>query len=197
MRYVTNSKNEPVVISRSGEVLIYDDSNRERERHKLPYGSTLSVIDGDVVKAGDPLANWDALTRPIISEYSGTAHLENVEEGVTVMRQIDEVTSVSTLVITNASKSSSVNKGVRPVVSLKDDDGNEVKIQDPSCRSNKFRNGLLLLSDGQKITKGEVLLIPNNHNKRYVWRPSEDLLNCLRHVPRRMQVAGNGYSIFW
>ena len=50
MRYVTTQK-EPVVISRSGEVLIVDSSGREKERHKVPYGATLSVVDGDKVNA--------------------------------------------------------------------------------------------------------------------------------------------------
>src|SRR5690606_29408518 len=72
MRYVTNGKGDQIVISRSGEVLITDDLGRERERHKVPYGATLLVKDGLPLKAGTPLANWDPLTRPIITEYSGT-----------------------------------------------------------------------------------------------------------------------------
>src|SRR3546814_14305156 len=88
MRYVTNDKGERVAISRSGEIAIYDDSRRERERHKVPYGATVIVGDGDIVKAGQRLANWDPLTRPIVSEYAGTVRFENVEEGATAARQI-------------------------------------------------------------------------------------------------------------
>ncbi|HXD05594.1 MAG TPA: DNA-directed RNA polymerase subunit beta', partial [Burkholderiaceae bacterium] len=65
MRYVTNPKSEKVVISRTGEVLVTDDNGRERERHKIPYGATLSADDGLVVKAGAVLATWDPHTRPI------------------------------------------------------------------------------------------------------------------------------------
>jgi DNA-directed RNA polymerase subunit beta' len=72
MRYVTNGKGAQIVISRSGEVLITDDHGRERERHKVPYGATLIVKDGMVIKAGTALATWDPLTRPIITEYAGT-----------------------------------------------------------------------------------------------------------------------------
>ena len=60
MRYVTNSK-EPVVISRSGEVLIVDSSGGKRNVIKLVW-ATLSVVDGDKVNAGQPLANWDPLS---------------------------------------------------------------------------------------------------------------------------------------
>ena len=92
MRYVSNGRGEQVVISRTGEVLVQDDSGRERERHKVPYGATLQVMDGNAVKAGKVVATWDPHTRPIITEYSGKVHFENVEEGVTVAKQIDEVT---------------------------------------------------------------------------------------------------------
>ena len=94
MRYVSNARNEKVVISRNGEFLIEDDSGRERERHKAPYGSTLLVNDGSTIKAGSVMATWDPHTRPIISEYAGRVRFENVEEGITVAKQIDDVTGL-------------------------------------------------------------------------------------------------------
>ena len=90
-----------------------DDNGRERERHKVPYGATLTAVDGEVVKAGTQLAQWDPLTRPIITEYAGTVRFENVEEGVTVAKQIDEVTGLSTLVVIDAKRRASSTKGVR------------------------------------------------------------------------------------
>src|SRR4029434_1793382 len=110
MRYVTNGKGEQIVISRSGEVLITDDLVRESERHTVPYGATLIVKDGMAIKAGTALATWDPLTRPIITEYTGTVKFENVEVGVTVARQIDEVTGLSTLVVIDAKRRGSVTK---------------------------------------------------------------------------------------
>src|SRR5690242_4775055 len=92
MRYLSNAKGDKVVISRSGEVIIADDNNRERERHKVPYGATLQVSDGDQVRAGKQVANWDPHHRPIITEYAGTIKFEHVEEGTTVAKQIDDVT---------------------------------------------------------------------------------------------------------
>jgi DNA-directed RNA polymerase subunit beta' len=71
MRYVTNGKGELVVISRSGEIVIADQHGRERERHKVPYGATLTVKADQQIKAGTVLANWDPLTRPIITEFAG------------------------------------------------------------------------------------------------------------------------------
>ncbi|MGB7183533.1 MAG: DNA-directed RNA polymerase subunit beta', partial [Burkholderiaceae bacterium] len=104
MRYVTSGKGDQVVISRSGEIIIADDAGRERERHKVPYGATLHSLDGAEVKAGATVATWDPMTRPIITEYAGKVKFENVEEGATVARQIDDVTGLSTLVVIDSKR---------------------------------------------------------------------------------------------
>ena len=127
MRYVTNGKGELVVISRSGEIVISDPHGRERERHKVPYGALLGIKADQSIKAGTMLASWDPLTRPIITEFAGRAKFENVEEGVTVAKQVDEVTGLSTLVVIDP-KRRGATKVVRPQVKLLDASGNEVKI---------------------------------------------------------------------
>jgi DNA-directed RNA polymerase subunit beta' len=168
MRYVTNAKGEPVVITRSGEVLIQDDNGRERERHKVPYGAILQAGDGKQVRAGAVLATWDALTRPIITEYGGTVKFENVEEGVTVAKQIDEVTGLSTLVVIDAKRRGSSSKGVRPQVKLIDERGEEAKIAgtDHSVTISFPVGALITVRDGQTVAVGEVLArIPQESQK--------------------------------
>ncbi|HEX8886101.1 MAG TPA: DNA-directed RNA polymerase subunit beta', partial [Noviherbaspirillum sp.] len=168
MRYVTNGKGEQIVISRSGEVLITDDIGRERERHKVPYGATLIVKDGMTIKAGTALANWDPLTRPIITEYTGTVKFENVEEGVTVARQIDEVTGLSTLVVIDAKRRGSATKSLRPQVKLLNEQGQEVKIAGTEhAVTIGFQVGALItVKDGQQVSVGEVLArIPTESQK--------------------------------
>jgi len=159
MRYVTNAKGEQIVISRSGEITITDDNGRERERHKVPYGATLMVLDGRAVKAGTQIANWDPLTRPIISEYAGTVKFENVEEGVTVAKQIDEVTGLSTLVVIDAKRRGSTVKTVRPQVKLIDQAGEEVRIAgtDHSVTIGFPVGALVSVRDGQQVGVGEFL----------------------------------------
>ena len=89
----------------------------------MPYGATLLVRDGEPVKAGQVLATWDPHTRPIITEYAGRVQFENVEEGVTVAKQIDEVTGLSTLVVIDPKRRGSAQaKGLRPQVKLLDDE---------------------------------------------------------------------------
>ncbi len=159
MRYVTNAKGEQIVISRSGEVTITDDNGRERERHKVPYGATLMVLDGRAVKAGAQIATWDPLTRPIISEYAGTVKFENVEEGVTVAKQIDEVTGLSTLVVIDAKRRGSTVKTVRPQVKLINEAGEEVRIAgtDHAVTIGFPVGALISVRDGQQVGVGEFL----------------------------------------
>jgi DNA-directed RNA polymerase subunit beta' len=169
MRYVTNARKEPVAISRSGEIIIADDSGRERERQKVPYGAMLMVTDGAKIKAGAVLATWDPHTRPIITEYAGRIRFENIEEGVTVAKQLDDVTGLSTLVVIDPKrKASSAAKGLRPQVKLLDETGNEVKITGTETLVNiTFQIGsIITVKDGQDVAVGDVIArIPQETSK--------------------------------
>ena len=158
MRYVTNGKKELVVISRSGEIVIHDEHGRERERHKVPYGAVLTIKADQAIKAGMILANWDPLTRPIITEFAGKINFENLEEGLTVARQVDEVTGLATLVVIDPKRRGAA-KVVRPQVKLIDASGNEVKIPgtDHSVTIGFPVGALVQVRDGQDVGPGEVL----------------------------------------
>jgi DNA-directed RNA polymerase subunit beta' len=169
MRYVTNARSELIAISRSGEILIHDEHGRERERHKVPYGATLLARDGESVKAGHVLAMWDPHTRPIITEYAGRVRFENVEDGVTVVKQTDEVTGLSTLVVVDLKRRGTAQaKGLRPQVKLLDERGQEVKIAGSDLPVNiTFQIGCIItVKDGQEVSVGEVLArIPQETSK--------------------------------
>jgi DNA-directed RNA polymerase subunit beta' len=158
MRYVTNTKGELVVISRSGEIVIHDEHGRERERHKVPYGAILTIKADQTIKAGTILANWDPLTRPIITEYAGTVKFENVEEGLTVAKQVDDVTGLATLVVIDPKRRGAA-KVVRPQVKLIDASGKEVKIPgtDHAVTIGFQVGALIQVRDGQDVGPGEVL----------------------------------------
>ncbi|MDR2000854.1 MAG: DNA-directed RNA polymerase subunit beta' [Zoogloeaceae bacterium] len=160
MRYVTNPRGEKVVIARSGELVISDENGRERERHKVPYGATLSADDGKQIKAGKILATWDPHTRPIVTEYAGTVKFEHVEEGSTVAKQIDDVTGLATLVVIDPKRGSkSQAKGLRPQVKLLDTAGQEVKIHgtDHSVAITFQVGSIITVKDGQPVSVGDVL----------------------------------------
>jgi DNA-directed RNA polymerase subunit beta' len=158
-----------VAISRNGEIVISDDNGRERERHKVPYGATLIVADGAKARAGQQLANWDPLTRPIITEYAGEIRFENVEEGVTVAKQIDETTGLSSLVVIDPKRrGTSTTRGLRPASKLIGPDGKEVKLATGDMPVNyTFQIGAIItVKNGQQVNVGDVLArIPQESSK--------------------------------
>src|SRR5262245_52849099 len=169
MRYVTNAKGGRVGSARRGGRSTHDGNGRDRERHKVPYGATLQVNDGEQVKAGKVLAMWDATSRPIVTEYAGRVKFEHVEEGVTVAKQVDEVTGLSTLVVIDPKRrAGSAAKGVRPQVKLLDDNGDEIKLAGSDLSVNiTFQLGsIITVKDGQQVSVGEVLArIPQETSK--------------------------------
>jgi DNA-directed RNA polymerase subunit beta' len=170
MRVVTTVRGELIVVARSAEVIIADDHGRERERHKVPYGATLTVKQGDTVRAGVVLATWDPHTRPIVTEYAGKISFQNVEEGVTVAKQIDEVTGLSTLVVIDPKQRAGAQSKIvlRPMVRLIDDEGQEVKLSGTETSvSVTFQTGsIITVEDGQHVGVGDVLArIPQESSK--------------------------------
>ena len=170
MRYVTSARGDLIVITRTAEVVISELTGRERERHKVPYGAMLMVMDGQAAKAGTTLATWDPHTRPIITEYSGRVKFEHVEEGSTVAKQIDEVTGLSTLIVIDAKRRGTASKAgvVRPQVRLIGDDGMEVKVAGTDIPVNITLHvgSLITVKDGQEVKVGDVLArIPQETTK--------------------------------
>ena len=179
MRYVQNGKQELIVISRSGELIIVDpDTGRERERHKVPYGATLKIRPDEVVEAGRQLAAFDPMTLPIITEYAGTVRFENVVDNITVMNQVDEVTGLSSMVVIDPKRTVTTQKGgkkgsaaqnvIRPVVHLIDENGEEVKIPgtEHAVTIQLPVGAVIVVRDGQTIHQGEVLArIPRESQK--------------------------------
>ena len=168
MRYVTNAKSEKVIISRNSEFIIEDDNGREKESHKVPYGATLLGSDGDKVEAGSVMAQWDPHTRPIISEYAGKVKFENVEEGVTVQKKIDDVTGLSTLEVIDAKQKVGSSKGTRPQIRLVNEKNEEVKLINSDSPVNvTFQKGYIItVNDNQDVAVGDVLArIPQEASK--------------------------------
>ena len=84
LKTVHHAKGHWVAVSRSGELGVIDEFGRERERYKLPYGAVITVKDGEAIKAGQIVANWDPHTHPIVSEVAGFVRFLDFIDGVTV-----------------------------------------------------------------------------------------------------------------
>jgi DNA-directed RNA polymerase subunit beta' len=120
-------------MNRHGEIVIQDETGRERERYGLTYGAKLYFGDGDKVKQGQLLSEWDPFSVPILTEVTGIVKFGDVIEGVTMTEQLDEVTGLS-----RKSIMESKDADLRPRISLKDEHG-----QDPEDPQRGERGPLL------------------------------------------------------
>jgi DNA-directed RNA polymerase subunit beta' len=168
IKLVQHSQGHNVAVSRSGEITVIDESGRERERYKVPYGAKININDGDAVKAGDVLANWDPHTHPVITEMAGRIKFFDFEDGITVNTQTDDVTGLSSLVIIDPKQRGSVGKELRPMVKLVDADGNDLKIPETDIPANYFlpAGAIVNMKDGDEVGVGDVVArIPQESSK--------------------------------
>ncbi|WP_077343582.1 DNA-directed RNA polymerase subunit beta' [Pseudocolwellia agarivorans] len=167
-KYVTNSENHLVITSRSSELTVIDEHGREKERYKVPYGSVISKQDGEELQAGDIIANWDPHTHPIITEVGGRVQFVELIDGVTMVRQTDELTGLSSIVVTDAGQRSSAGKEMRPMVKLVDAKGNDVMIAGTEIPAQYYLpgNAIVNLEDGAEVNIGDALArIPQESSK--------------------------------
>jgi DNA-directed RNA polymerase subunit beta'' (EC 2.7.7.6) len=154
-------------VSRTGEIGVIDANGRERERYRIPYGAAILVKDEQQVEGGQRLARWDAHTHPIVTEIAGRIHFEDFEDGITVTRESDDITGVSTLVVTDP-KGRTGGRDLRPVVALVDDHGKTLSFpgtEIPATYSLPPR-AVLGVEDGAKVEVGDVIArIPQELSK--------------------------------
>lgn len=148
-----------VAVSRSGELTVLDSQGRERERYKVPYGAEISVHDGDSIEAGAVVATWDPHTHPVITEVAGTLKFSDFSEGVTVQRETDEVTGLSSLVVIDPKQRSSAAKDLRPMVKLVDEKGEDLNIAGTDIPAHYVlpAGAIVNLEDGAKVNVGDVI----------------------------------------
>src|SRR5205809_5280354 len=147
---VEGKEGDLVVMNRNGEVAIvdYPEPKRERERERYPvvYGAKLKKRDGDKVKAGEMVAEWDPYTIPILTEVAGVVKFGDILEGVTMEEKVDERTGLSTKVIVDTK-----DLDKRPRVSIKDRDGKTQRL--PS--SENFARYPLPVGAHINVTEGQ------------------------------------------
>jgi DNA-directed RNA polymerase subunit beta' len=154
---VTTVKNREgflIVMTRNGELSVYDQTNRERERYQLVYGAKLLLKENDAVERGTLIAEWDPYSTPMISEVGGTVAFDDLEEGVTMTEQFDAVTGLSHKVII---ESKSTDK--RPKLLIMDEKGNPIVIPG-SQRVARYMlpvGANLVVSDGSELKPGDVI----------------------------------------
>ena len=148
-----------VAASRSGEIAISDENGRERERYKVPFGATIKVKDGEQAQAGETIANWDPHTHPIITEVDGVVQFKDIVDGVTVTESVDEITGLSSVVVTDAKQRSGAAKDMRPMVELVDGKGEALKIPGTDLPAQYFLppGAVVSIADGGQVKVGDVV----------------------------------------
>jgi DNA-directed RNA polymerase subunit beta' len=167
-KFVTNSDKKLVITSRSSELTIIDEMGRVTENYKVPYGAIVSKGDSQPVTAGDTIANWDPHTHPIITEVKGKVQFVDLVDGITMVRQTDELTGLSSIVITDAAQRNARGKEMRPALKLVDAKGKDVMIAGTEIPALYYLpgNAIVNLEDGADVGVGDALArIPQASSK--------------------------------
>ncbi len=157
-----------VAVSRSGELSVLDKVGRERERYKVPYGAVIKVHDEDACTAGDVVANWDPHTHPIITEVAGIVKFSGMEDGVTIKRQTDEFTGLSSISVMDTGERPTAGKDMRPAVTLIDENGEELTLAGTNVPAHYFLPPMATvnLEDGSRVEVGDIIArIPQEGSK--------------------------------
>ena len=163
---VTTEDGSEVVLSRSSEMLILDDQGREKARYRLQYGAKLLKKDGETVKAGQILAEWDPYTIPIVTEKEGTAHYVDLVDGISMREVIDETTGIGNRVVLDW-KQQAGGSNLRPRITLRNEDGEVINLPNGlEARYFMSMNAILSVENGSKVKAGSVLArIPRESSK--------------------------------
>src|ERR671930_1110390 len=151
---VTRNDGTLVVMNRNGEVVVVDDSGRERERYQVIYGAKLLVKEGQKVEPGTMVAEWDPFAMPYLTEVGGTVRYEDIIEGVTMTETLDEVTGLSRRTVIE-----SRDPEARPRITIRDADGNVKDLASINQPASYFlpQGAIITVNDGDEITPGEVI----------------------------------------
>ena len=158
-KFVVNDEGKLVLTSRNTELTVTDAFGRTKEHYKVPYGTVLNKADGQEVSAGETVANWDPHTMPVVSEVSGFVKFVDIVDGLTVTRQTDELTGLSSIVVQDVGERATAGKDLRPTIKLVDAKGNDIFLPETDVIAQYFLPGkaIVSLDDGAEVKVGEPL----------------------------------------
>ncbi len=163
LNVAVNSRGERIVMNRNGDVAVTDENGRDRERDSVIYGARLLVNDGDHVKPGTVIAEWDPYTIPIITEVTGVVRFGDIADGKTMREQVDEVTGLSSKVIVGFKEGD-----LRPRISIKDETGKTLKVPGTKVASRYVLpvGAILTANEGDTVKAGDIVAkIPRETTK--------------------------------
>ncbi len=168
IKLVQHQSGNYVAVSRSGELTLVDEFGRERERYRVPYGAVLTIGEGAQVVPGQTLATWDPHTHPVVTEVAGLLKFSDFVDGVTVHRQADEVTGLTSMVVTDPKQRAASGKDLRPMVKLVGDKGKDLCIAGTDIPAHYYLpfGAIVSVEDGARVGVGDVIArIPQESSK--------------------------------
>jgi DNA-directed RNA polymerase subunit beta' len=141
---VRSKSGDLVAMNRNGSIAIIDDKGREKERYAIVYGAKLKVEEGTKVEQGTTLGEWDPYTFSLLTEIAGTVQFKDLQEGVTLNEEVDEVTGLSRLVVAD-----STDEKRQPAIIIKSATGNKRYLMPSRAH--------LMVADGDELFPGDIL----------------------------------------
>ncbi|MFL5344815.1 MAG: DNA-directed RNA polymerase subunit beta', partial [Hyalangium sp.] len=143
-----------VAMNRNGEIVVVDDSGRERERYQVIYGARILVKEKQRIEPGTLLAEWDPFAIPLLTEVGGVVRYEDIIEGVTMSEALDEVTGLSRRTVIE-----SKDPEARPRITIRDAQGNVKDLPSSRNPASYFlpQGSIITVNDGDEIHPGEVI----------------------------------------
>jgi DNA-directed RNA polymerase subunit beta' len=148
---IVDSRGRTIALARNGEIAIIDADGRERAVHRIPYGANLIAKDGQELKKGERIAEWDPFTMPVITEKAGIVKFQDLIDGKTLTEQADEATGITQRVVTENRGASKSKEDLRPRITLLDEGSGE------AARYMLSPGAMLSVDDGQTVQAGDVL----------------------------------------
>ncbi|MBP1622711.1 MAG: DNA-directed polymerase subunit beta', partial [Acidobacteria bacterium] len=155
IQHVTNRDGNLVVMNRNGTLIIADEGGREKERYSVAYGAILKVKEGQKIKPGQVLVEWDPYSFAILTEFGGTVVFKDIHDGITVKEERDENTGLVRQVITE-----SADEKYQPQIGIKNDKGKVVKNYLLPSKAH------LWVDNGEEVFPGSIMAkIPRETRK--------------------------------
>ncbi len=168
VKLLEKKNGKSIIASRSGTLAVLDDHGRERERYKIPYGAELNLKEGTKADAGQVVATWDPHSHPIITEVAGRVKFVDMIEGVTIHRQTDELTGLTSIVIADQKQRGASGKELKPMLKLVDEKGNDLYIANTQLVAQYLlpADAIVNFEDGAEVDVADVLArIPQESSK--------------------------------
>ena len=153
---VRNSQGQLVAMGRNMQVAIVDAKGIERAAHRITYGARLMVDEGQPLKRGERVAEWNPNSLPILTEVDGIVHYEDIVEGLSLREMADETTGVSQKVVIDW-RAGSKSSDLRPAIVIVDKKGKAISLPNGEARYALSVDAILSVEDGAEVKAGDVL----------------------------------------